>query len=86
MDWGFTEKDFEIDLDIDDIDDPILDQKDAKDFKDLTITLSKEQLAIVEEELQNIMSRDTFKYAETYGNTDSNGNALYSLCLEIKNG
>tara|TARA_R110000824_G_scaffold194375_2_gene376982 strand:+ start:850 stop:1464 length:615 start_codon:yes stop_codon:yes gene_type:complete len=85
LDWGFTEKDFEIDLDIDDIEEPILDQKDAKDFKDLTITLSKEQLAIVEEELEKVMSRDTFKYAETYANTDAKGNALYSLCLEIKN-
>ena len=86
LDWGFTEKDFEIDLDIDDIEEPILDKKDAKDFKDLTITLSKEQLAIVEEELEKVMARDTFKYAETYANTDSKGNALYSLCLEIKNG
>ena len=54
---------------------------DKEPFTQITFTLADEQADIINKKLDQIKSSEDFKYCETFGNQNSNGNALYlALC------
>lgn len=48
-------------------------------IQQLTFTVSDEQAVFIKNKLDEIKQTDNFKYCETYGNENANGNALYCL-------
>ena len=51
-------------------------------LEQITYTLSSEQSNIIKEAVQEIKHTEEYKYVETYGNENSNGNALYLMITE----
>lgn len=52
---------------------------DKAPFQQMTFTLSDEQANIVKTAIDAIKKTDFYKYCETFGNENSNGNALYLI-------
>lgn len=52
---------------------------DKAPFQQMTFTLADEQAAIIKNAIDDIKETDEFKYAETMGNENGNGNALYLI-------
>ena len=52
---------------------------DKAPFQQMTFTLADEQAAIIKNAIDDIKGTDEYKYAETMGNENSNGNALYLI-------
>lgn len=48
-------------------------------FQQITFTLADEQAEVVQSAIDAIKSTDDYKYCETMGNENSNGNALYLI-------
>lgn len=65
-------------------------KKDSKkkddSFKMETFFLSKEQLTVINNLIQEVQNTEEFKYIETFGNENSRSNALYFICQNfVKN-
>jgi hypothetical protein len=52
---------------------------DKSPFQQMTFTLADEQAELLKEKIEEIKKTDEYKYCETFGNENSNGNALYTL-------
>ena len=52
---------------------------DKAPFQQMTFTLADEQAQVIQNALAEMKSTDEYKYAETMGNENSNGNALYLI-------
>ena len=52
---------------------------DKAPFQQMTFTLADEQAAVIKNAIDDIKATDEYKYAETMGNENSNGNALYLI-------
>lgn len=52
---------------------------DRAPFQQMTFTLADEQAKIIQGRIADMKQTEDFKYAETYGNENSNGNALYLI-------
>lgn len=52
---------------------------DKAPFQQMTFTLADEQANIIKNAIDDIKGTDEYKYAETMGNENSNGNALYLI-------
>ena len=52
---------------------------DKAPFQQMTFTLADEQAVIIKNAIDEIKGTDEYKYAETMGNENSNGNALYLI-------
>ena len=52
---------------------------DKAPFQQMTFTLADEQATIIKNAINEIKETDEYKYAETMGNENSNGNALYLI-------
>ena len=52
---------------------------DKAPFKQMTFTLADEQATVIKNAIDDIKGTDEYKYAETMGNENSNGNALYLI-------
>ena len=52
---------------------------DKAPFQQMTFTLADEQAAVIKNAIDNMKGTDEYKYAETMGNENSNGNALYLI-------
>ena len=52
---------------------------DKSNLEQITYTVSSEQSNIIKEAIQDIKHTEEYKYVETFGNENSNGNALYLL-------
>jgi hypothetical protein len=52
---------------------------DKAPFQQMTFTLADEQAAVIKNAIDDIKGTDDYKYAETMGNENSNGNALYLI-------
>jgi len=61
---------------------PSLNDADKEPFQHITYTLADEQANFIKEKLSEIKKADSFKYIETFGNQNSNGNALYTIFQE----
>ena len=56
-----------------------LPEGDREPFQEMTFTLADEQAEVIRTAISDIKGTDDFKYAETFGNENSNGNALYLI-------
>jgi hypothetical protein len=68
--------------DIETTDEFSLPDGDKGNLEQITYTLSSEQSNIIKEAVQEIKHTEEYKYVETYGNENSNGNALYLMITE----
>jgi ParB-like chromosome segregation protein Spo0J len=75
-DWGLTVNLFEEEGE------EVID-KESLQFEQITITLSDEQTEQLKKVIKNIKTLEEYKYSETFGNENSNGNALYVLAKNV---
>ena len=76
-DWGL---DLGVDLNSEDFgEDFDLSDGDKEPFQKMAFTLADEQAERVKAILADVKQTDGYKYTETFGNENSNGNLLYSL-------
>jgi hypothetical protein len=52
---------------------------DKEPFQQMTFTLADEQATVIKNAIDDIKGTDEYKYAETMGNENINGNALYLI-------
>lgn len=55
---------------------------DKEPFQQMTFTLADEQAEQIKNAISDIKQTDEYKYAETMGNENSNGNALYLIVMQ----
>ena len=55
---------------------------DKSPFQQMTFTLADEQATQIKNALADIKQTEEYKYAETMGNENSNGNALYLIIMQ----
>jgi len=55
---------------------------DKEPFQQMTFTLADEQATQVKNAISDIKETEEYKYAETMGNENSNGNALYLIVMQ----
>ena len=77
-DWGLDVPGF--DLNADELGEGFtLPDGDKAPFQQMTFTLADEQATVIKNAIDDIKETDEYKYAETMGNENSNGNALYLI-------
>lgn len=52
---------------------------DRAPFQQMTFTLADEQATVIKNALRDMQATEEYKYAETFGNENGNGNALYLI-------
>lgn len=55
---------------------------DKSPFQQMTFTLADEQAEQIKSAIADIKATDDYKYCETFGNENSNGNALYLIIMQ----
>lgn len=55
---------------------------DKAPFQQMTFTMADAQAEMLKEAIDDIKKTDYFKFLETYGNENSNGNALYAMVMQ----
>lgn len=55
---------------------------DKAPFQQMTFTLADAQAEVIQNAISDMKLTDDYKYAETHGNENSNGNALYLIVAE----
>lgn len=55
---------------------------DKEPFQQITFTLADEQATVIQNAISDIKHTEEYKYAETMGNENSNGNALYLIVMQ----
>jgi hypothetical protein len=55
---------------------------DKEPFQQMTFTLANEQAEQIKEAIAEVKKTEEFKYMETMGNENSNGNALYLIIMQ----
>ena len=76
-DWGLDV--WQNEDDIETTDEFTLPDGDKNNLEQITYTLSSEQSNIIKEAIKEIKYTEEYKYVETFGNENGNGNALYLL-------
>ena len=83
QDWGLDDfismEDAEIDM-------PELASGDKEPFQQMTFTLADAQAEVIKQAIADIKQTEQYKYAETFGNENTNGNALYCIIERFING
>jgi hypothetical protein len=80
-DWGLDVGGF--DLNASEFgDDFTLPDGDKSPFQQMTFTLADEQATQIQNAISDIKATDEYKYCETLGNENSNGNALYLIIMQ----
>jgi hypothetical protein len=80
-DWGLDVGGF--DLDSDELGtDFSLPDGDKAPFQQMTFTLADEQAEQIKNAIADIKTTEEYKYCETLGNENSNGNALYLIIMQ----
>ena len=78
--WGLDIPDFGAAVNPDEYgEDFSLKDGDKEPFQQMTFTLADEQATVIKNAIEDIKATDEYKYAETMGNENSNGNALYLI-------
>lgn len=80
-DWALDLPGFDVNED-DLSDDFSLPEGDKEPFQQQTYTLADEQATVIKNAIADIKKTDAFKYCETFGNENGNGNALYLIVTE----
>ncbi len=79
--WGLDVPGF--DLDADELGtDFTLPDGDKAPFQQMTFTLADEQAEQIKNAISDIKETEDYKYAETMGNENTNGNALYLIIMQ----
>ncbi len=79
--WGLSLPGF--DIDSDELGEEFsLADGDKEPFQQMTFTLADEQAEQIKNAITDIKKTDEYKYAETMGNENSNGNALYLIIMQ----
>ena len=79
--WGFDLPGF--DIEADNLGDEFsLPDGDKAPFQQMTFTLADEQAEQIKNAIADIKKTEEYKYAETMGNENSNGNALYLIVMQ----
>lgn len=82
-DWGIDDfvsmEDAEIDM-------PELASGDKEPFQQMTFTLADAQAEVIKQAIADIKQTEQYKYVETFGNENTNGNALYCIIERFING
>jgi hypothetical protein len=79
-DWGLDLPGFD---NVDDLgEDFTLPDGDKSPFQQITFTLADEQAEQIQNAIQDIKQTEEYKYSETMGNENSNGNALYLIIMQ----
>ena len=78
--WGLDVPDWEIDEGYGT--DFNLPDGDKAPFQQMTFTLADEQAEQIKNAIADIKATEEYKYAETMGNENSNGNALYLIIMQ----
>lgn len=73
-------------LDIDEVGMPELASGDKSPFQQMTFTLADEQAEQLKQALEKAKKTEEFNYIETFGNENSNGNAIYCIIQGWLNG
>jgi hypothetical protein len=82
-DWGLDMPDFGVDLDADEFGtDFNLPDGDKAPFQQMTFTLADEQAEQIKNAIADIKETEEYKYCETLGNQNTNGNALYLIIMQ----
>ena len=68
--------------DIETTDEFTLPSGDKEPFQQMTFTLADEQAEQIKNAIADIKQTEEYKYAETMGNENSNGNALYLIIMQ----
>jgi len=68
--------------DIDTTDEFTLPSGDKEPFQQMTFTLADEQAEQIKNAIADIKGTEEYKYVETMGNENSNGNALYLIVMQ----
>ena len=55
---------------------------DKSPFQQMTFTLANEQAEQIKNAIADVKATDEYKYCETFGNDNSNGNALYLIIMQ----
>jgi hypothetical protein len=80
--WGFTDKEL-FAYSADEFgEDFSLPDGDKEPFQQMTFTLADEQAEQIKNAITDIKATDAYKYCETMGNENSNGNALYLIIMQ----
>ena len=80
QEWGFDIPGFD---NVDDLgEDFSLPEGDKSPFQQMTFTLADEQAEQIQNAIADIKQTQEYKYAETMGNENSNGNALYLIVMQ----
>lgn len=79
--WGLDLPGFDIDADKLG-EDFTLPDGDKSPFQQMTFTLADEQAEQIKNAIADIKQTEEYKYAETMGNENSNGNALYLIIMQ----
>jgi len=80
-DWGLSVGGF--DLNSDDLGEEFtLADGDKAPFQQMTFTLADEQAEQIKNAIEDIKKTEEYKYAETLGNENTNGNALYLIIMQ----
>jgi len=80
IDWGLElEKIYGIEIGSDGF---TLPSGDKSPFQQMTFTLADEQATVIQNAISDIKATEEYKYAETMGNENSNGNALYLIVMQ----
>ena len=78
QEWGMDIGGF--DLSPNDFDESFeLPDGDKSPFQQMTFTMADEQQTIIKNAIADIKKTEEYKYVETFGNENSNGNALYLI-------
>jgi hypothetical protein len=78
--WGFDIPGFD---NVDDLGEEFsLPEGDKAPFQQMTFTLADEQAEQIQNAIADIKQTQEYKYAETMGNENSNGNALYLIVMQ----
>jgi len=82
-DWGIDNfvsmEDAEIDM-------PELASGDKEPFQQMTFTLADAQAEVIKQAIADIKQTEQYKNVETFGNENTNGNALYCIIERFING
>ena len=81
IEWGVDVGGFDLDSDKLGTDFTLPDG-DKAPFQQMTFTLADEQAIQIKNAIDDIKQTDEYKYAETMGNENSNGNALYLIIMQ----
>ena len=83
-DWGLDGFPFEDNINLSDEfgEDFNLKDGDKEPFQQMTFTLADEQSEQIKNAIADIKQTEEYKYCETMGNENSNGNALYLIIMQ----